>query len=244
MKTIRFSAICILSIAVVAIACQKQTNSLSVEPSSVVLYSGWTKQLTAQPSEGVTYTSSDEFYAEVDEDGLVTANKVGATTIIASSGNGTVKIPVAVLSQYTLYPDLDQIINTSATEMTEILGSNYTKKVEDGKTTYTYMNYNTYTTGIIAVFENEVCNSIVVLVPSTYATKLAKYLVERYSVVAMQNDIYGMLNHDMDVMIVLGEYNYKYMMVGYAPYSNSKSVVGEISNLLKTYKDIVSLPAD
>ena len=59
MKTIRLATIFLL--AIVAIACQKQSTALTVEPSEVLLYSGGTKQLTAEPAEGVTYSSKDEF---------------------------------------------------------------------------------------------------------------------------------------------------------------------------------------
>ncbi len=82
MKTIRLATIFLL--AIVAIACQKQSTALTVEPSEVLLYSGGTTQLTAEPAEGVTYSSKDEFYAEVDASGLVTGNKVGETDIVAS----------------------------------------------------------------------------------------------------------------------------------------------------------------
>ena len=97
MKTIRLATIFLL--AIVAIACQKQSTALTVEPSEVLLYSGDTKQLTAEPAEGVTYSSKDEFYAEVDASGLVTGNKVGETDIVASSSNGAATIPVTIMPQ-------------------------------------------------------------------------------------------------------------------------------------------------
>ncbi len=237
MKTIRLATIFLL--AIVAIACQKQSTALTVEPSEVLLYSGGTKQLTAEPAEGVTYSSKDEFYAEVDASGLVTGNKVGETDIVASSSNGAATIPVTIMPQYSLYPELDPIVNASKSAMIEILGSGYTESTSDkGETLYAYKNYNTYAEVIFAIFSNDVCKSIGVLVSTSYLTKFTSYLKERYAVAGMQNDYYFLLNHDKDIVISLGLYNVSYLLAVYIPYTGTKSAENETAGILERYRNL------
>lgn len=196
-------------------SCQKSTP-LTVDPSEIVLYSEGTKQITANPSDGVTFTSEDEFYAKVDANGLVTANRVGKTNIRVSSDNGTATIPVTVMSKYSLYPELEPIVNSPVSTMTKILGSNYQQGTSSkGETTYTYANYNSYTTGIVATFSNGVCSYIGVVIPTSNLTMFVDYLLERYAVAGMQNDYYFFLDHDKKVVITMTLYNLNYMMALY-----------------------------
>lgn len=239
MKAIKLTTICLLAIA--AIACQKQSRPtpLTIEPSSVFLYYDGKQQLTANPAEGVTYSSEDEYYAEVDANGLVTGNKVGETNIVASSSNGTVTIPVTVVPQYTLYPELEPIVNASLSEMTSILGTSFRKSSDDGKNTYTYKEYNNYTTAIVATFINGTCTEIGAIVPTTYVTKLTKYLKERYTVAGMQNDYFFFLNHDKTVMIAMAIYNARYMLAIYMPFTETKSdEIDDINTILESYRGL------
>ncbi len=237
MKTIKFTAICLL--AITAIACQKKSTPLTVDPSSIIVYSGGKQQLTANPAEGVTYTSKDEFYAEVDANGLVTGNKVGGTEIVASSDNGTVTIPVTVMPEYSLYPDLTPLINSSLSAMTDLLGSNYqTGTSKTGETTYMYMNYNTYTAAIMASVSNGICTQLCTVISTSYLTKFTNYLLERYAVAGMQNDYYLFLNHDKNVLITMGLYNTKYMMAVYSAYTGTKSDEIDINAILERYRDL------
>lgn len=221
---------------VVAISCQKHSTPLTVEPSSISVYSGGTKQLLSHPAEGVTYSSADKYYAEVDENGLVTGNKVGNTNIIASSGNGTVTIPVTIMSQYSLYPELDPIVNSSKATMTNILGTDFTESTSDkGETVYTYKNYNTFTSGIVAIFVNGVCDNIGVLISTSHLTKFVSHLKERYIIAGMQNDCYFFLNHDKNVVITMALYNSRYMIALYTPYKGTRT--GE-KDILETYQNL------
>ncbi len=237
MKTLKLSIFCLLAIS--AIACQKKSTPLTVEPSAVVLYSEGKEQLTANPAEGVTYTSKDDFYAEVDANGLVTANKVGATEIVASSSNGTVRIPVGVLPAYVLYPELTQLVNSSLSAMTNLLGTNYERSTsEKGEPIYLYRDYNVYTAGIIASFSNGTCTGLCSIISTSYLTQFTKYLLERYTVAGKQNDYYFFLNHDKTVVIGMTLYNIKYMMAIYAPYTGTKSDQIDMDSIVERFRSL------
>ena len=108
----------LLGLAIISTSCQKDATPLSVTPESISMYTEMTKQITATPSEGVTYESVDPFYADVNESGLVTANKVGKTNITVKSPNGVKSVPVTVMPKYTLYDDLTPYVNASLSTIT------------------------------------------------------------------------------------------------------------------------------
>lgn len=200
------------------LSCEKSTP-LTVEPSEIVLYTDGTQQINAEPSDGVKYTSDDDYYASVDANGLVTANKVGKTNIRVSSSNGDATIPVVILPKYSLYPELDPVINSPVSTLKNVLGSNYSSSYSStGELLYSYENYNTYTTEIIATISNNKCTGVGVLVPTSNMSMLIKYLTERYTIAGMLNDYYLFMNHDENVVISLTLYNISFLMVMYLPY--------------------------
>lgn len=216
-KLIPFALMCA---ALISAGCQKEATPLTVSPESVTLYCDGTAQITASPVDGVTYTSQDEFYAEVSETGLITANKIGQTNITVSSPNGVKSIPVTVLPQYTLYEDLTPYIGASLSNITAKYCTDYTTATnKDGSVTYTFKNPTSYVAGIGFIIENGKCTSAMVAVSTSHTSMLTKYLIERYAVVGMQNDMYFFLNHDKDVTITYTVYSYSTLMVLYTPYT-------------------------
>lgn len=221
MKKLFSISICLC--ALVLASCEK-ASQLSVEPSSISLYTEGTKQLNVTPSKGVTYDSVDDFYASVSNTGLVTANKVGKTYIRVTSKSSSTSIPVTVMPKYTLYPEVESLVGQSVSKMTSVLGTNYKQgTTSSGETSYTYANYNTYAYGIVCTFKNGVCTSVGTIVSTTHLSKFCDYLIERYYVAGMQNDYYFFLDHDKKVVITMTLYNAYYMMAIYMPYTSSKA---------------------
>lgn len=218
-KSILFA---LLGFAIISTGCQKEATPLSVTPESISLYTEMTKQITATPSEGVSYESSDPFYAKVDESGLVTANKVGKTNITVKSPNGVKSVPVTVIPKYTLYEDLTPYVNASLSTITSKFGSSYTTATNsDGSVTYTYKNPTSYASGFGFIIKNGVCTSVMVAVSTSYASMITDYLIERYYVVGMQNDMFFFLDHDKKVAIAMSVYSYSMISVLYYPYNAS-----------------------
>lgn len=211
----------LMGAALVSAGCQKEATPLTVSPESVTLYCDGTAQITASPAEGVTYTSDDTFYATVDDTGLITAEKVGQTKIIVSSSNGVKSIPVTVMPQYTLYEDLTPYIGASLNTITAKYGTNYTTATnKDGSVTYTFKDPTSYVAGLGFNMEGGKCASAMVAVSTKYLSMLTKYLLERYSVIGMQNDYYFFLNHDKNVTITYTLYSLDALLVLYTPYTS------------------------
>ncbi len=116
----------------------------SISPASVTLAIGGTTTLTAtvgEDSTGFTWASADTSVAVVDEKGLVTAKKVGATTITATHTSGVSATCTVTVTGNDVSIKLDK---TSATltpkgtlDITATIQSNLT---ENQKVTWTSSN--------------------------------------------------------------------------------------------------------
>ena len=209
--------------AVVFSGCSKMGKKLEVSPSTITVYSEGTSQITTNV-EDATFSSADEFYATVDEHGLVTGEKVGETEIRVSSSSGTATIPATIMHKYSLYPDLDPLVGKTVADMTKLLGSNYdTSTSSSGQVSHAYKNPTSYCEAILCMMEGSKIGTVGALISTANTSMLSKHLVERYTVAGMQNDYYFFLNHDKNVTIVLNVYSYQYLMVLYMPYTPSKA---------------------
>ncbi|GEM_PF-2338428 len=212
----------LLGITSLILSCSKENNNkLEVTPDSIILYSEGTAQLSTNVDDAI-FTSVDDFYAKVDESGLVTANKIGETVIKVSSSNGSVNVPVKVLNQYSLYPDVDGLIGKGISDMTNLLGNGYeTSTSSSGSIVYAYRNPTRYAAVIAVSMKSGKCESVAVLVSTSYISKLANHIIERYARAGMQNDAYFFLNHDKNVLIGVELYNVSYQIALYVPYTSS-----------------------
>lgn len=208
-------------------SCEKNgAKSLTVTPEEIILYSEGTKQITTN-SDAATFTSKDEWYAEVDATGLVTAKRVGKTEIVVTAEGTSKSIPVEVRHQYNLYPDLDGFVGKSKSEVISEFGNSYT----EGDNMITYKEYTQYAS-IGFSFENNKVKYAMVAVPTEYTTKLVNYLVERYAPVTMENDYYYFVNHDKNVCVVATLYSVSVWAVMYMEVDlSSKAGTQSIQNL-------------
>ena len=207
---------------------EKEEAKLEVNPSSVVVYSEGTQQLSTNV-DNVTFSTKDDYYATVSSSGLVTGERVGSTEIVVKSSIGSVEVPIVILHKYSLYPDVDRLIGKSISDMVNLFGSDYkTSTSSSGNLIYGYTYPTSYADAIMFMMEGTTINSIGVLVSTSYTSMITKHLLERYKVAGMQNDMYFFLNHDEDVIIGLEVYNYKYIMVLYMGRTSSKSMTYDI----------------
>lgn len=88
------------------------SEKLTLSTTSVTIYKGNTHQLTAKPSSGVTFSSSDTSVATVNSSGLIKGVSVGSATITAKYGTQSATCSVSVLSGGT--SGAVHISNTSA----------------------------------------------------------------------------------------------------------------------------------
>lgn len=231
------SIIILLTVLVPIISCKKAEEiKLQVTPQEIAVYSEGTQLITTNVDDA-TFTSGDEFYASVDATGMVTGNKVGETTINVSSTKGSASVPVKILSQYSLYPDIDFLVGKTLNDITKVLGTAYdhdtTSKGED---MYVFTYPTSYVDFIGFIMSGSRVSSILVAVPTKNTSMLTKHLLERYSVAGMQNDYYFFLNHDKNVVIALTVYSIKYLAAMYVENTSSKSQVELDYSILEDFQ--------
>ena len=216
--------ICFFALGVIVFSgCSKMGQKLEVNPTDITVYADGTSQITTNV-EDATFASADDFYATVDENGLVTGKRVGETEIRVSSSSGTATVPVIIMNKYSLYPDLDLLVGKTVADMTKLLGSNYdTSTSSTGQVSHAYTNPTSYCDAILCMMEGSKIGSVGALISTSNTSMLTKHLLERYAVAGMQNDYYFFLNHDKNVTIALNVYSYKYLIVLYMPYSSTKA---------------------
>lgn len=225
-KRIYLFAILFLALSFVACSSDDDPVILTISDSKLEMYSGNEMLLTATAS--AQWTSDNEFVAEVDESGKVTANHIGNATITASNGDKRAYCKVNVVPQYSLYAD--PILKFGC--------SQYYVKDEEKRTlikkTSSYLSYegeNDNVPGIVYNFKNDQLTSVFVLVKHNYssamAEKLVGFLSERYAVAGANDGIYYFVNgpsgnFDMEIYLdpTYSE-NPRYAIVAYAPYERN-----------------------
>lgn len=202
---------------------EKEEKTLEVNPSSIIVYSEGTQQLTTNVDDA-SFITKDDYYATVSTTGLVTGERVGSTEIIVKSSIGSYEVPIKILNKYSLYPDVDRLIGKNISDMVNLFGSDYkTSTTSSGAMMYGYANPTRYVELIAFTMNGSTIKSVGVVVPTSYTSMLTKYLLERYMVAGMQNDMYFFLNHDENVMIGLEVYSSQYLMVIYVDATSSKA---------------------
>lgn len=73
-------------------------EKLKISTDSVTIYKGKTYQLTATPSTGVTFSSSDTGVATVNASGVITGVSAGSATITAKLGSQSASCSVSVIN--------------------------------------------------------------------------------------------------------------------------------------------------
>ena len=221
------------------LGCEKVGKKLEVSPSEITIYSEGTAQLTTNV-EDAQFSSKDEFYASVDAAGLVTGKKVGKTEIAVSSTSGSASIPVTVMSQYSLYPDLDGLVGKGLSDITKVMGADCTSSTtSSGGTMYTFKQPTTYATAIGFTLTEGLCSSVIVVVSTSYTSMLTKHLLERYTVAGMQNDYFFFLNHDKSVVIGLTVYSSSLIAVMYTKNTSTKAIKSVDFSAIDNYRSLI-----
>ena len=230
--------LCMCSLSLFFLGCEKAGKKLEVSPNEITIYFEGTKQLTANV-EDAQFSSKDEFYATVDQTGLVTGGKVGKTEIAVSSKSGSVSVPVTIMSQYSLYPDLDGLVGKGISDITNVMGSDYTTSTTSSGTMYTYKDPTKYAAAIGFTLTGGKCSSIIVAVSTSYTSMITKHLLERYTVAGMQNDYYFFLNHDKNVVIGMTVYSASLIAVMYTENTSTKAIESVDFSPIENYRSLI-----
>ena len=160
-------------------------KTISIIPSSVNLYYEETQQLSA--SGATSWSSENDFVAEVDSKGLVTANHVGSTNILASNGNVKGKCTVTVKPKYNCYDT--PLLNWGASKNAISAAETHTKGSSSSSNHLYYQYTNGTTVAVVQyVFENNALKGINVIAPSSDYASIGLHLLERYQPIGKDDD--------------------------------------------------------
>lgn len=150
---------------------------IMLEETSATLHYGETYQINAECENPITYSSEDEYYASVSEDGLVTANFVGATTINLESEFDTQTFEVTIAPVSELYPEPEIEIGESKESIIERFG----EPIAETDGAIGYQDYSDNTTMLMVLFdENNLVEDYALILEVEFEEELETFLSERY----------------------------------------------------------------
>jgi len=168
----------IVVISSLCFTCSKDdSQELLINISEISLYPEDVMQIEAVSDFDITYLSNNTYLANVLSSGLLTANKVGKTSIEVSSHDRVIEIPVEIKGRYHLYPDPITDWSISRSDLINLVGEpdkSYTNSIE-------YANYSDQAPSIAYLFTpGDSLMFALVIVHDTYADDLIAYMNERY----------------------------------------------------------------
>lgn len=173
------------------VSCSKDNESLgtkvTISPTNVSMYNDEVKQLTS--NNGTNWSSKNDFIADVDNKGLVTAAHVGSTQIVASNGESSAVCEVTVKPKYDLYdtPILEWGISKSALQAKEAHSPSNTK-FSNGSLGYDYSKSGK-SYALIYDFKNDKLSRITVYTDLLSYVEVGAYLLERYQPASVESDL-------------------------------------------------------
>lgn len=216
--------LCFLALLpLLSVSCSKDdepNRDITVEIAEQNLYFGDEYQIQASSNTPITYSSNDEYHAEVSDSGLVTARFVGETSIVLSNENNSKEIPIVVKPKSNLYPKPNLDFGISKSNLISNLGAP-DAETEEG---IAYAGYSGAAPMVMYLFdENDELENVGVLVKTLYSSELGIFLSERYLPADPENLIFvNALEASKITMLVGAElYNEEHWMVIYLPYSDS-----------------------
>lgn len=188
MKKIASPFIC--SLLFILSSCS--SDKLTLDKTSLSLYAEDTEQLTA--NENVDWSTENEFVASVDEDGLVEANHVGRTYIVASSKNGEERCRVTVKAEYNTYTEP---LFDFGKSMADIKKKEKRTVALETETSLGFTPKESALEAIMYLFEDGKMTSSGAFVKLSRAVEATYFLLERYLVVGVdqQNIDIAMINN-------------------------------------------------
>ncbi len=183
-------------------------------------------QIEAESNSLITYSVENEYHAEVSESGLVKAGYVGETNIILENAEDRKIIKLIVEPRYHLYPEPNVYFGESRSSIISKFGWDFVET----ESTIGYENYSTCAPIIMFTFDDfDKLTGYAIMVNTGYSSTLADFLMERYLVAGIDNDVYYFINGlsiaSATTAIMLELYNVSYWMVLYVPNTASSKIL-------------------
>lgn len=199
-------------------------------------------QIEATSKSTISYTVENEYHATITQTGYLTAGRIGETTVSINNAEDQKKFKVIVKPRYTLYPEPDVKFGDPKDSIISQFGTDYIKSARNiGYTNY----YNTAPIILFIFDENDLLESYMILVESSYTSILEKYLEERYVLVKNEDDALiffnGLSEATTTTTIIMRTYDASYRATMYQIYSSLvKSPDLKYSSSFKEYDNILS----
>ncbi len=245
----RFMILAVMAIAALVFAgCEKgedaKNNVIQLTSSDQTMYYDDEFQIDATSDTPITYTSENEYHAEVSASGFVTAGRVGETNIVLTNGEDTKKIKITVRPKSNLYPEPDLTFGMSRSAVIAKLGTPDSET--DGAIGYGDWSYAADV--FMCLFDGaDKLTSYAVMVKTSYSSQLGDFLSERYILGGVDADEYllayvnGLDLNSTTMLIGAQVYNISYWMVIYLPYSatSRSGYTANHSDIMKSIDEIM-----
>jgi len=215
-------------IAILIITCNscKKEDLITLNSTEKTLNYEDEFQIEAESNSLITYSVENEYHAEVSESGLVKARYVGETNIILQNAEDRKILKLIVEPRYHLYPEPNVYFGESRSSIISKFGWNF----EETESAIAYENYSLSAPIIIFTFDDyDKLNGYAVMVNTAYSSTLADFLMERYLVAGIDNDVFyfinGLSTASATTAIMMELYNISYWMVLYIPYTSSNKIL-------------------
>lgn len=164
---------------------------ITLEETSATLHCGETYQINAECEFPITYTSENEFFASVSEEGMITANHVGTTmiTLEAEGDSQTFEVTIEPLSD--LYPEPEIEIGETKEDVIARFGTP-DAEVEGA---IGYGGYSENATMLMVMFDDEGLVELYgVVLDLSLEEELDTFLAERYLFVQEEESVKMYIN--------------------------------------------------
>ncbi len=236
----------IVLISSLLFACKDDPRELFIRTTEIALFPEDVLQIDAVSDYDITYLSGNSYFADVSEEGMLTANKVGETFVKVSSHERVLEVAVEVMGRYNLYPDPITDWGISQSDLIKIAGEpdkSFNSSIE-------YANYSEQAPNIAYLFtptDSLMCALVIVL--ETASDDLNSYMHERFVLDSEEDGllVYCNAHKEEDVTMLIGMFNSGEgsVMVLYMGYEqkdtkSKQAVATDFNNIRKQMKLIAN----
>ena len=175
----------------IIISCSKNNNEiLLISPTVCSLKIGESLQL--ETTLEAEFTTSNDFYAQVTNTGMILGMHAGKCEITARSGIQERIVSVEVLPNYTLYNEPCLDFNKTKKEIINMLGK---PDIEEGNSIAYFYKQTPASLSTQYIFKGDRLNAVNIFIHSEYFTQIFNNILpERYNYIGYEAPYYTFIN--------------------------------------------------
>ena len=198
----------------------KNNEDIDLKGSEITLYSGEQYAIKANSDTKILYESENEYIATVSDKGVITAKRIGETSILMDNGMDKKVFGVKVNPKYDLYPLPELNFGMSKISLIEKYGT----PDETDENTIAYSDYSDAASFVIYKFDDAgllVASSV--MVKTSYSKDIIPFLLERYNYIEEEDVeetfvfIDALAEETAKINVVAKIIDNDYWVVGYMP---------------------------